>query len=108
MLSYKILSFVSCLMTFSLGCLIGELLVKKFGKESDIKFLKCARIVLFILSLCVLVWLLFNKELFHWNFDIATGKPVDHYSTYGRCVARIVIALISNLTSYIVTKKRKI
>lgn len=108
MLSFKILSFASFLMTFSLGYLIGELLVKKLGKESDAKFLKYARIVLFVLSFGMLIWLLFNKELFHWNFDIATGKPVDHYSTYGRCMVYIVISLISNIVSYIVYKKRKV
>jgi len=55
----------------------------------------------------VFLWLLFNKELFHWNFDIATGKPVDHYSTYGRCVVYIVVALISNVASCVIAKKRK-
>ncbi len=107
MLSYRVLSFVRVLMAFSLGNFIGELLIKKFGKENDIKFLKYARIVLFVLSFCMFVWLLFNKELFHWNFDIATGEPVNHYSTYGRCVMYIFVALISNVVSYIVAKKRK-
>lgn len=107
MLSYKILNMISCLMTFSLGNLIGELLVKKLGKENDVRLLKYARVVFFVLSLCVFLWLLFNKELFHWNFDIATGKPVDHYSTYGRCVVYIVVALISNVASYVIAKKRE-
>jgi len=55
----------------------------------------------------VFLWLLFNKELFHWNFDIATGKPVDHYSTYGRCVVYIVVALIGSVASCVIAKKRK-
>ena len=108
MLSYKVLSFESWLMTFSIGYLIGEILIKKCGKENDGKFFKYARIVLLLLSLCLFVWLLFNKELFHWNFDIATGEPVDHYSTYGRCIAYMVVALLSNALSYIVAGKRKI
>ncbi len=107
MISYKVLSFVSWLMIFSIGYLIGELLVKKFGNKKDIKFLFYARILLFVISFCMLVWLLFNKELFHWNFDIATGEPVDHYSTYGRCMVYIIAALVSNVVSYIVAKKEK-
>lgn len=107
MLSYKILSYVSLLMIFSLGYFIGEILVKKYGNKRDVKFLKYARIVLFVSSFCMFVWLLLNKELFHWNFDIATGEPVDHYSTYGRCVVYIIIALISNALSYIIAKNRK-
>ncbi len=107
MLSYKMLSLVSWLMIFSLGYFIGELLVKKYGKKNDVKFLKYARIILFILSFCTLIWLIFNKELFHWNFDIATGEPVDHYSTYARCLIYIIVALISNVVSYFIAKKRK-
>jgi len=107
MLSYKILSYVSLLMIFSLGYFIGELLVKKYGNKKDVKFLNYTRIVLFVSSFCMFVWLLLNKELFHWNFDIATGESVDHYSTYGRCIVYIIIALISNVVSYIVAKNRK-
>jgi len=107
MLSYKILSLASWLMIFSLGYSITGLFVKRFGKANDAKFLKYARIVLFVLSFCVFIWLLFNKELFHWNFDIATGKPVDHYSTYGKCVIYSLVALISNIVSYVVAKKIK-
>jgi len=108
MIAYKVLSLVSCLMTFSLGSLIGELLNKKFGKASDVKFLKYARITFLVLSFCVLIWLLFNRELFHWKFDIATGEPVDHYSTYGRCIAYVIVSLASNVVSYIILKSRKI
>lgn len=107
MLSYKVLGLVRFLMAFSLGYLIAELLVKKLGNERDVRFLKYARIVLFVLSVCALLWLLLNKELFHWNYDIATGAPVDHYSTYGRCVAYTIVALISNVVSRIVSKKEK-
>ncbi len=106
MLSYKVLNFVTWLMIFSLGYLIGELLIKKYGKENDARFLKYARIVLFALNFGVLIWLLFNRELFHWYFDIATGEQVDHYSTYGRCIIYIVVALISNVVSYVIAKKR--
>ncbi len=107
MLSYKVLRFVTWLMTFSLGYLIGELLIKKYSNENDKKFLKYARVVLGVLSFGTFIWLLLNKELFHWNFDIATGEPVDHYSTYGKCIIYAVIALISNVISYIVAKMRK-
>ncbi len=107
MLSYRILSLVSCLTTFSILNLIGELLVKKFGKENDVKVLKYTKAIFLILSLCMFVWLLFNKELFHWNFDIATGEPVDHYSTYEKCIAFISVAIISNAVSCIIAKKRK-
>ena len=102
MLSYKVLRFVTYVMTFSLGYLIGELFTK-----NNTKFLKYARSVLSVLSFGVFLWLLLNKELFHWNFDIATGEPVDHYSTYGTCMIYVVIALVSNIASYIVAKMRK-
>lgn len=101
-LSYKVLRFVIWLMSFSLGYLLGELLTK-----NNTKFLKYARMVLSVFSFGVFIWLLLNKELFHWNFDIATGEPVDHYSTYGKCMIYVVIALISNVVSYIVAKTRK-
>lgn len=107
MLAYKMLSFTSWLMIFSLGYLIIPPLFKKRLTYNDAKFLKYARIVLFVLSLGVFIWLLFNKELFHWNFDIATGEPVDHYSTYTKCLINAVVALISNVVSYVISKKRK-
>ena len=107
MLSYKVLSFISWLMFFSLGYLVAEILAPQYGNGKDVKFLKYAKIVLFVLSFCMFVWLLLSKELFHWNFDIATGEPVDHYSTYTKCMVRVVIALISNVVSCVVAKKRR-
>ena len=107
MLSYKILSLATWLMSFSLGYLIGTLFAKKSGKENDRKFLKYARTILFVLSLCTFIWLLFNKELFHWNYDIITGEKVDHYSTYGKCVGYTVVAMISNIISYGIAKIKR-
>lgn len=105
MLSLKILSFSNWLMVFSVGYLFAELFRKKFG-NNDKKFLKVARIILLVIGVVLFVWLLFNKELFHWNYDIATGEPVDHYSTYNRCVINAVIALISNLIACVVYIKK--
>ena len=107
MFSYKMLSFIIWLMTFSVGYLLAEVFINRFVKENDSEFLKYARIVLFVLSFGVFVWLLFNKESFHWNFDIATGEPVNHYSTYGKCMLYTVIAMVSNVTSFIIAGKRK-
>ena len=107
MLSYEILGLATWLMVFSLGYCIGELLVKKLGKQNDVKFLKYARIILSVLSFFLFVWLLFYKELFHWHFDISTGEPVDHYSTYGRCMVYALVAFLSNVVSCVVAKSRK-
>ncbi len=107
MFSYRILSFITYLMAFSVGYLVGEILVKRNGNEKDRVFFKYARIVLFVLSFGVFVWLMFNKERFHWNFDIATGEPVNHYSTYGKCMAYTVVAMVSNVISFIISKIRK-
>ncbi len=106
MLSYRILSVVSYLLAFSLVNLVGELFVRKRGGERNGKFLRYVRIVFFAVSFCIFIWLLCNKELFHWNFDIATGEPVDHYSTYGRCVIYSIIALVSHVVSYVIAKSR--
>ncbi len=56
------------------------------------RFNKYGTIVVFILSILTTVWLLFHKEHFHWKYDIATGIPVDHYSTYYICLEASVIA----------------
>ncbi len=107
MLSYKILRFASWLMLFSVGYLFGEIFYEKFGNDNDKKFLKYARIILLLIGTIMIIWLLFNKELFHWNYDIATGEPVDHYSTYGKCVVYTVITLVSNTVAGIISIKRK-
>ncbi len=107
MLSYKILSFASFLMVFSIGYLFAELLRKKYGNQNDKTFLKYARIVLLLISAVLFVWLLLNKELFHWHYDIATGEPVDHYSTYGRCMIYTTIAILGNIVAAIIGIKRK-
>ena len=107
MFAYKMLRFVSAIMLFSVGYFFAELLSKKFGNNSDKNFLKYARIVLLIVSFGILIWLVFNKELFHWNYDIATGKPVNHYSTYGKCIVYTIIALVSNTVAAVVGATRK-
>lgn len=105
MFSYKILSFVNFVMAFSVGFSAGEIFSEKLRKHNIL--FKYTRIVLFCISALLLLWLIFNKELFHWNYDIATGEKVDHYSTYTRCVLRTVIAVVSNtLVSVISIKKR--
>ena len=106
MFSYKMLSFASWLFAFSLGYFVGEILLKKYGREREGKFFKYARIILFVLSFCMFLWLMFNKELFHWNFDIATGEAVNHYSTYGKCVIYVILAMVSNVISYIISKRK--
>ena len=107
MLSFKILDISIFFMAFSIGYLIAELLQKKLGNNNDKKFLKIARIILICLNTVLFIWLLFNKELFHWNYDIATGEPVDHYSTYGRCIINTVVALISNIVACVFNIKNK-
>ena len=106
MFSYKVLSIATYLLMFSVGYLIAELLLKRFGKGNDQKFLTYARAFLFLASTIMLIWLLFNKELFHWNYDVATGEPVDHYSTYVRCIVYTIIALVSNIIAGIVRFKK--
>lgn len=106
MFSYNVLKIPTFLMIFSLGYLLGEFLLKRYGKDNDKKFVLYARGILLFISSAVFIWLLFNKELLHWNYDIATGEPVDHYSTYGRCIAYTVIALVSNIIGIIVRLKR--
>ena len=49
---------------------VGELFVRTRGGERNGKFLRYVRIVFFAVSFCIFIWLLCNKELFHWNFDI--------------------------------------
>ena len=107
MLSLKMLSFSNWLLVFSVGYVFAELFRKKFGNNNNKKFLRIARMILLVIGIILFAWLLFNKELFHWNFDIATGEPVDHYSTYNRCIINTVIALISNLIACVVNIKKE-
>ncbi len=107
MLSLKILSFSIWLMTFSVGYLLAELLRKKFGNINDKNFLKVARIILLVVGAVLFIWLLLKKELFHWNYDISTGEPVDYYNTYRRCIINTIIALMSNLIVCVVYIKNK-
>jgi len=107
MFSYKVLRKATSLMVFSVGYYIGGFLVKRFGNDTDKKIFKYARVFLLVMSAIMFIWLLFNKELFHWNYDIATGEPVDHYSTYGKCIVYTIIALVSNIIAGIACFKKK-
>lgn len=98
MLSFKILNISAFFMALSIGYLITELLRKKF--------LKIAKIILLCLNTGLFIWLLLNKELFHWNYDISTGEPVDHYSTYGRCIINTVAALIGSIAACVLNIKK--
>ena len=87
--------------------LLYELLPKIFRAEGNYKtFVTYFRSILLTASCVMLIWLLFNKERFHWTYDISTGEPVDHYSTYGRCITFTVIALVSNIMGIILQLKR--
>ena len=107
MLSYKILRLVNMIMVFSIGCLFAEILLKRFGNDNDKRFLRYARVILSFVNVGVFIWLFFNKEVFHWNYDIATGEPVDHYSTYGKCVLCTAVAIISNVAAFSIDARRK-
>jgi len=107
MASFQVLHIATMVMVFSVGYLLGELLLVRFGKGNDEKFLLYARRFLLLLSVGLMIWLLFQKELFHWHYDMATGEPVDHYSTYGKCIAYTMIALVSNAIAAIIRHARK-
>lgn len=111
MISYQVLKIATFLMICSLGYLIGEhVLVIIFKDQKSRRFFAYTRPVLFIAAVVMLVWLCFNKESFHWNYDIATGEPVDHYSTYGSCLVYTAISLAGSILSGIIyfIKKKKI
>ncbi len=60
-----------------------------------------------VISIGLFIWILFNKELFHWNYDIATGEPVDHYSTYHLCLIKTGIAGVISIVSIILCNTRE-
>lgn len=95
--SYDTAVLIQGFMIVSLGLLFAAIGLRKEGKAN--KILRYVTIAVTVVSVGILVWLVLNKEAFHWNYDIATGKPVDHYSTYGRCVAMEVVAIICNATA---------
>ena len=97
--SFEAAGVVNGMMAFSLVLLIVTISLRKQGKEN--KFLKYTSLVIAVANAVILVWLLCNKEAFHWNYDIATGKPVDHYSTFGRCVVMACIAAVSSTAATI-------
>jgi len=105
MFSYRMLKIAVWVMFFSVGVLCRDLLKKTESVESK-TIMKYVRIVMILISVAWIVWLLFNKELFHWNYDIATGKPVDHYSTYGKCVLYAIIAVGSNVMAMYTNHKK--
>jgi len=107
MFSYDMLSYATGLTTLSVVCFVSSLLQKKSLNAKKRRILTVMGFVLLGLSTIFIVWLLFNKESFHWNFDIATGEAVDHYSTYGKCVARCIISLVSNIATVIIRLTEK-
>ncbi|MBE7035778.1 MAG: hypothetical protein E7403_00630 [Ruminococcaceae bacterium] len=107
MFSLKMLNIVATLMILSIGFLLGEIFRKKTN-ENYKKFLKYASIVFLVISAILLIWLPVNKELFHWHYDIATGEPVDHYSTYGKCITYTGIALVSSGITFFANIKKKL
>jgi len=100
MLSYRVLEIATFLMAWSIGCAL-LLFLTRFKLVQHPKFYTYGSAVLFVLNIAVLVFLLFGKERFHWHFDIATGAPVDHYSTYGRCLAFTITGLLANLLAVV-------
>ena len=62
---------------------------------------KYGTIVVFVLSIILFIWVLCNKEFFHWRFDVATGAAVDHYSTYYECVIHGAVACILSIINIV-------
>ena len=71
------------------------------------KYLKFLTIAAGIISIEILLFLIMYKEAFHWNYDIATGEPVDHYSTYGSCMVMGVISLVSNALALVIQLRKR-
>ena len=106
MFAYKILDIPIYLMGFSFGYMLCELFPKLCKTDDRKTFITYFRSILLTVSCVMFIWLLFNKERFHWSYDISTGEPVDHYSTYGRCITFTVIALVSNILGIVLRFKR--
>ncbi len=102
MFSVQMLDGASDFMIISVICLFIGLLHRRFANNMSEKIMLFAGIILLGISILMLVWLLMNKEQFHWNFDIATGEPVDNYSTYASCIVYTMISMASNMISCIV------
>ena len=92
MLSFKVMGIALQLFIVSIAFLIRQLVILFTKSEKDHKFFIFGNRIMLLINAIFLIWLLLNKEAFHWNFDIATGEPVDHYSTYGRCFCFSVIS----------------
>ena len=108
MFSLKMLSFCRWLCLFSFGFLIAEVVERRDGNNNDKIYLKYARGILLVIGIAIMIWLIFNKEMFHWNYDIATGEEVDHYSTYLNCVIYAILANVSNTVAMLIGKKNHI
>lgn len=106
MISLEMLSFCRILFLFSFGYLIAEIIARKTGKDNDKTYQKYARAILLIICSVIMIWLVCNKELFHWNYDIATGEAVDHYSTYPNCMIYVILAIITNNIAILLGMKK--
>ncbi len=86
--------FLSLFALWSVGSLIGSAIYFKAKHDRTMNVYFYGSIVILATSAGILIGVLFNKEMFHWNYDIATGLPVDHYSNYGRCIGWAIAACV--------------
>ncbi len=71
------------------------------------QFIKISTILSLVASVALFIVILLNKELFHWNYDIATGKPVDHYSTYYFCIVNTICTSVISIVNIVVVAVRR-
>lgn len=109
--SYEILKAFILLAVWAVGSLAGELIAPLFRDTKSAVFFRRVNVVILALSLCAGLWLALNRERFHWYYDIATGEPVDHYSTYAKCVVCVAISAVSSAAAcaarYLRAKKQR-
>ena len=91
--SYQVAGWANGIMILSMVLLILSVSARKKVANPILKY---TSLVVLLINVAFFVWILLNKELFHWNYDIATGKPVDHYSTFGRCIVMAGSSMISS------------
>ena len=107
MVVYQVQSVMIWFMCFSLWYMLLKVIKSKINILQENRIFKWLWTLILPVNAGMMIWLLLNKEFFHWYYDVATGKPVDHYSTYGKCMLFCGIALAFNGVSAIVHLLRR-